>query len=150
MRNLPQIDLMKSLVARLGKTKVDRIRYHQRGRNSRQSGAVNIINELLEEVRHISHDSVPAPIADVLYGAAALDQPGTDKPLSWLRLLNIFQCMAIINSREIQVMMNISPRQARRYMVAVRVAMPHLVRVVRKPYGEEEKEAQAKGELQPQ
>ena len=46
------------------------------------------------------------------------------------RLFNIFQCMPVINTREIQRMMAIDDRQARKYMQAAKLAHPFLERAL--------------------
>lgn len=64
-------------------------------------------------------------INDILYGAASVASGG-NQPLNMSRLQVLLECMPIINTREVQLMMNIDERQARRYVAAARIAIPHL------------------------
>lgn len=138
------IDAMKGLKAHLGKARTDRIRYAQRGTYKRQPGATNIENTVIDAMQRQQPSDCISPVSDILTGIARAGST-TVKPLSVHRLYAILQCMPIINTRQIQIMMAIEPRQARRYLAALKVAMPFLVRALikkrteRLPYGTQQK-----------
>lgn len=118
---LPRIDDFPLLTERLGKASTDRIRYHQQGTGRRQSAATNLTNPLQKQLACL--DNIPYALDDILSGVISTIEAGT-KPLSMARLFNLFQCMPLINTREIQIMMSLDERQARRYMQAAKLALP--------------------------
>lgn len=136
------IDALPGLVAHLGKARADRIRYAQNGRQKRQPGATNIPNPILNEMQDEEPDAT-SPINDILSGLARSDE---GKPLSVRRLYNILQCMPIINTREICLMMAVDVRQAQRYLRVIKIALPFLIRAIQKTktrknsHGKEEQE----------
>jgi hypothetical protein len=123
------IDQMPHLSARLGKAGTDRIRYHQKGTGQKHKGMANIENTLIDAMQDKAPSDHGCPINDILYGIARSTDPNT-KPLSVKRLYTVLQCMPNINSKEIGLMMKLEPRQARRYMAALKTAWPFLVRAL--------------------
>jgi hypothetical protein len=126
----PPIDKLPNLIERLGKAETARIRYAQKGTGRRQPGAQNIINTIRAELCEGDNYRIPPEVDDILT-AAVQQERHTTKPLSIRVLYVILQCVPIINSREIQLMLNVTPRQAQRYVKALRFALPFLVRAVR-------------------
>lgn len=124
------LDQMPHLKASLGKAKADRIRYLQRGTYRRQPGAHNLDNTIIEALQGMTYAALPGVLTDILTGIAYLDEPGSTQQLSAQRLFNIFQCMPVVNTREIQLMTALGTRQARRYMRAAKIALPFLERVL--------------------
>jgi hypothetical protein len=121
------IDSLPNLTKSLGKYHVDRIRYHQKGTGKRQPAATNLINtvqgHILDFLTPYEH-----PIENIFYAAVSADDDS--KPLSIQRLFNIFQCIPVLNTREIQAMIATDERQARRYMRAAKWALPFLERAL--------------------
>jgi hypothetical protein len=124
------IDQMPHLSARLGKAGTDRIRYHQQGTGLKHKGMANIENILIGAMQDRAPSDYNCSVNDILCGVARSDASGVQKPLSVKRLYTVLQCMPNINSKEIGLMMNLEPRQARRYMAALKTAWPFLVRVL--------------------
>ena len=127
--DVPPIDRMPNLSARLGKARADRIRYLQRADTSRQKGSRNIPNTLIERMQAYSYTDEFCPVEDIISGVARLDHaPGTraSKPLSVARLYNILQCVEMINTREIMSMLDVEKRQAQVYVKAIKLIMFHL------------------------
>lgn len=121
------IDEMPILVATLGKYRVERIRYHQKGTGRRQPAATNIPNTVQEAIAGFL-SPYEYPIENILHCFAQADD--VRECLSMQRLLNIFQCIPVINTREVQVMMSIDARQAQRYVRAAKHALPFLEKVL--------------------
>lgn len=127
--SIRDIDAMPVLAKKLRKDKRDRIRYALRGGSNRSVRGRNTLqNTVREAIMEIDPDQMYGPVDDILTGVANLEQPGYSKPLSVRRLLAILQSMPVISSHEIAVMLNVGERQAQRYMVALRVALPFLER----------------------
>lgn len=124
------IDQMPHLSARLGKAGTDRIRYHQKGTGLKHKGMANIENTLIGAMQDKTPSDHNCPVNDILYGVARSDVADNRKPLSVKRLYTVLQCMPNINSKEIGLMMKLEPRQARRYMAALKTAWPFLVRAL--------------------
>lgn len=120
------IDDMPHLKTKLGKARVDRIRYAGLADASKQKHATNIENTILTAMQSVIPHQPDCPVADVLYGVSYLD--GHTKPLSVNRLYNILQCMETVNTREVKAMMAIDDRQAQRYVRAIKFVMPFISR----------------------
>lgn len=121
--DVPSIDLMPQLAEHLGPYRTARIRYAQKGTGKVLPRAINIENTVIEAMQ-FKRLSDGDGVADILSGLAASSTGGSTKPLSAQHLYAIFQCMSVINSREIELMLNISPRQARKYLQLARIALP--------------------------
>lgn len=119
---VPSIDRMPELAEHLGPYRTARIRYAQKGTGRRLPRATNIENTVIEAMQ-FKRLSDGDGVADILSGLAASSDGGT-RPLSAQHLYAIFQCIPVINSREIELMLNISPRQARKYLQLARIALP--------------------------
>lgn len=123
---IPLIDKFVGLCVILGRARTAKVRYAQRGTYRRQPGATNLDNPILDQVQS-RHPS--GAVDDILTGAARTEAGG-QKPLSVSRLYAILQVMPIINTRQIQLMLALDPRQARRYLAALRLALPFLIRAL--------------------
>lgn len=123
------IDDMPHLKARLGKARADRIRYLDRQNTRPQANATNLVNSVRKPMQARTPQDHPCDVASLLEGVARLDTC-QNKPLSVQRLYNIFQCMEVINTREIQAMMALDQRQAQRYLRAAKLVLPYLERVL--------------------
>lgn len=121
----PKIDDFPFLVAQLGKARTDRIRVHQECTGRRQPAATNLDNPLQKQLACL--DGIPHAVDDILTGVIAAIPTG-DKPLSMKRLFTLFQCLSLINTHEIQRMMNLGERHARNYMQAAKFALPIIIR----------------------
>lgn len=134
----PNIDDFPHLMKSLGAAGTDRIRHFQRASGRPQPLAKNIDNLVMKDMENLRYSSTlgiegsrQAPkneawrVNDILYGAASVASGG-NQPLNISRLQVLLECMSIINSREVQLMMNIDERQARRYVAAARIAIPQL------------------------
>ena len=126
--NVPPIDEMPALKERLGKARTDRIRYAQQGDPQPLKRAVNLTNTVISAMQYITPHKPGCRITDVLTGIARLD--GDRIPLSVDRLFTLFQCLPLINSREIAIMTGLNKRQAHRYMQAAKIALPHLEQII--------------------
>ena len=126
--NVPPIDEMPALKERLGKARTDRIRYAQNGDPQPAKRGVNLTNTVITAMQFVSLHKPGCRITDVLTGIARLDCSRI--PLSVDRLFALFQCLPILNTREISVMTGLNERQARRYMQAVKIALPHLEQII--------------------
>lgn len=126
------IDNMPHLLQQLKKHEIDKIRYAQKGLNRKQSHAKNTINTVMQKI-HPSVTKKPlAFVMDILTGISRTVVDENSKPLNVNRLYSILQCMEIINTREVCLMMNVQERQARRYTQAARLAIPFLEREFQK------------------
>jgi len=123
------IDEMPHLKARLGKARVDRIRYAHQADASKLPRSTNVPNTVMDDVQGLVPHRPGCPIADILSGAAHLD-PNQRVPLSVDRLYNMLQCMPMINTREVKKMMDVDDRQAQRYVRAMKFALPHISSLV--------------------
>lgn len=122
--SIPSIDEMPFLRERLGKVRSDRLRYAGKENTEKLRASTNILNTVLHEMQKYQPTDY-CDINDVLTGAARMD--GTrDKPLSVGRLYNVFQCIEMINTREVIAMMAVEVRQAQRYVRAARFALPRI------------------------
>lgn len=124
---IPSIDEMPALKARLGKARTDRIRYVGNVDVTRQKYATNLNNTVLEHMQHVDLHRPGCEVTDILTGMARLD--GTRIPLSVDRLFNLFVTMPVINTREIMKMTGLDKRQAQRYLQAAKIALPFLQRI---------------------
>lgn len=115
---------LPTLCKRLGKHKINRIHYHSIASTRRQVGAKNLKNTVINmmQLRQPYHQD---EIADLIVGAARNFSHG-DKSLSIEALYMIFQCIEVLNTREIIKLLRISDRQARFYMRAVKHLLPLL------------------------
>lgn len=126
MRFLP-IDRLKAFTKHLGETRTSRIRYFQKGAYRRQAAARNIENTVIFAMQDFDYQNDLSDINDILTGVARANEGG-DNPLRVKQLYAILQCLPIINTREVQLMTRLSPRQARRYVAAIRTALPYIER----------------------
>ena len=119
------IDDMPNLAKRLGKSKCDRIRYYQRGRGKRQPCATNVENLVMDAMQYKEPFDIGCPVIDAITGVAnSVDT--NSKPLNVNRLYNILKCIPIVNTQEVQAMLNVGDQQARKYVKAVKLVMPFL------------------------
>lgn len=131
MAKMPKIDDLPHFTEHLGKARTDRIRYAQIGRVSVQTRALNIENDLQQRMLDLEYTGKWNRIDDILAGGANSVSDNT-LPISKERLRNIFVTLPIINTRQIQVLMNLGERQSRRYMAAVKLVLPFLRRALEK------------------
>lgn len=131
MAKMPKIDDFPHLTEQLGRARTDRIRYSQIGRVSVQTRALNIENDLQQRMLDLEYNGQTHLIDDIMAGAAN-SVSGNTLPLNRERLRNIFVTLPIINTRQIQVLMNLGERQAREYMAAVKLVLPFLRRALEK------------------
>ena len=121
------ISAMKHLSARLGKHKTNVIRYHELANNSKQACATNIPNTVQKRMQLKNPSDVHCPIADLIVGTACSFIMG-NKPMSVTSFYQIFQCIELINTREVKKLLGIGDRQARQYVRAVKHILPFLER----------------------
>ena len=119
------VEEMSNLAKRLGKTRVDRIRYAGKNDPSHQKGSTNIKNTVLKEIQYYGSRTPSNPVDDYIVGAANLDTSSRE-PLNITRIYNILQTMPLVNTREIMKLADISERQSQKYLRAVKFIMPHL------------------------
>ena len=128
------IDQMPTLSARLGKARVDRIRYAGIADNTPMPRSRNIPNSLLQFMQDKEVGAAGCWVDDIVQGVVRLDW-GSSVPLSASRLYNILQCVEIINTREVMKLMNIELRQAQKYIKATRLVMKMVHRHLAKTAG---------------
>jgi hypothetical protein len=125
---IPDIDDLIQFKKHLGKARAARIRYAQKGTFKRQPCATNIENTVIKEMhKYVTKNSA---VEDVLQGFVR--STSDSKPLGVSSLIAILECMPIINTRQIQVMFDISDRQARKYLQVLRASLPHIERIFAK------------------
>jgi len=107
----------------LGKARADRIRYHQAGGKQHKAPGVNIPNTVIQRIQNIS-SAFDGPIENILHTACIRE--ANRIPLNTGRLLNVLQCITLINTREVQTMMNLDKRQASEYVRAAKFAIPFI------------------------
>ncbi len=128
---LPPMRLRK-LHEQRGNEGMDRIRYATYGTGKRQPSATNITNTVIEKIQLRQNGERPDDaIADILRGVSHL-AVDSRQPINTQRLFNILVCIPIINTREIQRMLDLPDRQCRRYLQAIQTAMPFLEREILK------------------
>jgi hypothetical protein len=125
---IPDIDSLPTLKKRLGKARTARIRYAQKGTGRRQPCATNIENTVIKEMNKYATRN--GPVEDVLYGFAMAHDDS--RPIGVSSLIAILECMPIINTREIQRMLDVSDRQAMKYLRVIRSSLPHIERTFAK------------------
>ena len=123
--SVPPIDQMHFLKKRLGKSRTDRVRYTGKANPRKQPASTNIPNTMLQAMQHYQPTDHHCPISDVLSGVANLDQDPR-LPLSVNRLYTILQCVPMINTREVMVILDVDKRQAQRYVRALKMAIPYI------------------------
>jgi len=99
LNNIPSIDDMPHLKARLGKARTDRVRYAGNTDPAPQKHAANIPNTVIGPMQFVTVHRPGCDITDVLIGIANSDLSGSNKPLNTRRLFNMFQCMPLVNTR---------------------------------------------------
>lgn len=134
IRTFP-IDEMPNLMARLGKARVDRIRYSSSYTFPRPQSPRNTANPLLSFMQQYkAYDG--SPVDDIILGIARLDHHSKagkySIPLSVTRLYNILQCMDVINTQEIRYMLGVDTRQAQKYLKAVKLCLFHIHKHINK------------------
>jgi len=127
------IEEMPNLSKRLGKSGVERARYHRIKDTSKQKGATNIENTVLNQMQYVSPNTLGCPVNEYIESAASFDINHT-RPLNINRLFNILQCMEIINTREVSKMCDMSKQQAQRYVRAIKFILPFLEREFEKDH----------------
>lgn len=131
MKQIPSIDEMPNLSARLGKAKCDRIRMHMLDKPSIGTKRTRwIANPHWEYLQAIEPHS-GGPVDDIITGIARLDASGSES-VSASRLHVLLASNAALSTDLISAGLNIDQRQARRYMAAAKLAIFHLTRL-RKP-----------------
>jgi len=128
--DIAPIEEMQNLKARLGESGTDRIRYAGRTNIHRQRGSTNINNTVLEQMQPLKPNTRGCKVNDFITAAAHL-YPQQSRPLNINRLFNILQSMETINTREVIKMTNLQPRQAQKYVRAVKFALPFIERAFR-------------------
>lgn len=114
------IDQMPNLSARLGKARVDRIRYVAIADPTPQYHSRNIPNTLIQFMQDKELGDPECWVDDIIQGVARLDH-GNSLPLSASRLYNILQCVETINTRELMKLLAVEKRQAQKYAKAVKL-----------------------------
>lgn len=122
-----RIDTMPNLSARLGKARVDRIRYTDQADTHREPGFRNIPNTLIQFMQDIELGRPGCWVDDIIQGVVRLDY-GNSIQLSASRLLNILQCVEMINTREVMKLMGVEKRQAQKYIKATKLTMDMIQR----------------------
>ena len=130
IRDIPSIDDMPYLKARLGKARSDRVRYAGNADTTHLKCATNIPNSVIAQMQFKRTTDYGCPISDVLQGAANMDA-GHSLPLSVNRLYSVLQSIEVVNTREVMTMMAVDKRQAQRYVRAVKFVMPHLNAIIK-------------------
>ena len=128
------IEEMPALCARLGKARVDRIRYSSIADSSPLPRSRNIPNSLLQFMQDKQVGVPGCWVDDIIQGVVRLDY-GNSVPLSATRLYNILQCVEMINTREVMKLMDIELRQAQKYIKATKLAMSMIHRHLAKIAG---------------
>lgn len=121
---IPPISEMKSLMERLDKSTVDRIRSATKPIPKRKQRG-GFPNPIFEEARDML--SIPTNIADVLTGA--INSVGGR--VNYVRIFNLFQSLDYIDTRRVQIITELNERQAQRYVQICRIALPHLIRCIK-------------------
>ena len=116
------IEHMPNLMQRLGKARVDRIRYVDRANTTPMYKSQNIPNTLMEFMQDRQPCTPGCWVDDIIQGVARLEH-GNSLPLSVSRLYNILQCVELLNTRELMALMDIEKRQAQKYLKAIRLIM---------------------------
>lgn len=116
------IEHMPNLMQRLGKARVDRIRYVDRANTTPLYKSQNIPNTLMEFMQDRQPCTPGCWVDDIIQGVARLEH-GNSLPLSVSRLYNILQCVELLNTRELMALMDIEKRQAQKYLKAIRLIM---------------------------
>ena len=129
------IDTMPNLSARLGKARTDRIRYINLADTNRDPGFRNIPNTLVQFMQHIELGAPGCWVDDIIQGVVRLDY-GNSIQLSASRLLNILQCVEMINTREVMKLMGVEKRQAQKYIKATKLAMDMIHRQLARTSGD--------------
>lgn len=135
------IEEMPALCARLGKARVDRIRYSNIADSSPLPRSRNIPNSLLQFMQDKQVGDPGCWVDDIIQGVVRLDY-GNSVPLSATRLYNILQCVEMINTREVMKLMDIELRQAQKYIKATKLAMSMIHRHLAKIAGSQSVEIQ--------
>ena len=125
---------MPTLCARLGRARVDRIRYSNIADPSPLLHSRNIPNTLLRFMQDKQLGDPGCWVDDIIQGVVRLDY-GNSVQLSASRLYNILQCVEMINTREVMKLMDVKARQAQKYIQATKLAMTMIHRHLAKIAG---------------
>lgn len=117
------IHRMKHLSHRLGRSKVNRIQYFPKASTRKQSRSLNIENILIHRLQNHTVGDLGCEVADILTGVSHTFTDGK-KPLNIQFLYDILQCVELINSREVSLLLQVDTRQARKYVRAISYALP--------------------------
>ena len=123
----PRIDDFPNLSASLGKAGCDRIRFHTHKPATTASVRERVVQnphrEFMQDIQFCANSTVD----DILSGIACLGT-GNEEPLSSKRLHVMLQSANRISTGLLETALNVSPRHARRYMAACKLAIYHITR----------------------
>lgn len=108
--------------------KYDKVRHAQQPLGYDKPFGKNVVNNLTDKMWDKSPSDTFCSVNDAIVGVALSGSVGSSKPLNVTRLYNILQCLENVNTRTVGVMCGLSERQARKYVQAVRIVIPVLVK----------------------
>lgn len=123
--DIPPIEEMPNLSERLGKSRIERIRYAGKHNAEKQRRSRNIKNTVKNQMQFCRPNALHCNVNDIITGAANFDDDQS-RPLNINRLYHILQMMEVINTREIVKMTGLEERQAQKYVRAIKFALPYL------------------------
>lgn len=121
------IDELPHLSASLGKAGCDKIRFHTHKPTTTASVRERVIQNPHRLFMQDVQFGVDRAVDDILSGIACLGT-GNEEPLSANRLHVMLQSTNRISTGLLEACLAVSPRHARRYMAACKLAIYHITR----------------------
>lgn len=119
-----------NLSLRIGPGRVDQIAFHEAGAYTPSTNRVRCIQNPHFNLLVWDRYGAKPWVVDIIEGVSQLDY-GTDSKLSPIRLYAVLKSAPVISTELLANVMNISDRQARRYLAGVKLAIFHISRHLR-------------------
>lgn len=122
--DISPISDMPNLSKRLGQAGTARVSAAMLDDTNYRKRRGQIENTIIDNMQ-TRKPSDKGPVPDLISGVASSASPG-DKPLNVSCLYVLLQCLEVIDTRRVMNIFKINERQARRYVSACKVILPHL------------------------
>lgn len=122
-----------NLCARIGQGRVDQIAFHQAGEYTPSTKRVRSVDNPHHTLLVWDRYGDKPWVVDILEGIASMEY-GPNATLSPTRLYAVLKSAPVISSELLCLVMDISDRQARRYMAGVKLAIFHISRYLAANY----------------
>lgn len=121
--DISPISEMPSLMKRLGKSGVDRIKASTIDTSAYRDSRHTLTNTIQKEMQRCYVNQY-GKVSEIISNVA--QNTDGDKPLNISRIYVLFQCLGKIDTRRVARICDLSDTQAREYVRACRIALPYL------------------------